>query len=245
MDRKEYEKRVDFKKLPEHIAIIMDGNGRWANRKFMPRTMGHKAGMEALHRTVETCAEIKIPVLSVYAFSTENWKRPAEEVNYLMQLLVEYIDKEIAELHRNNIKIMITGDYASLPVECIKSIEKALKRTKDNTGMIFNIALNYGSRREIVKAVNSIAEKISKGEIEPGNIDEDLISSLLYTHDIPDPDLLIRTAGEMRISNFMLWQIAYTELFITPLLWPDFDRDALMQAIWSFQQRERRFGGLK
>jgi undecaprenyl diphosphate synthase len=193
--------------------------------------MGHKAGMEALHRTVETCAEIKIPVLSVYAFSTENWKRPAEEVNYLMQLLVEYID--------------ITGDYASLPVECIKSIEKALKRTKDNTGMIFNIALNYGSRREIVKAVNSIAEKISKGEIEPGNIDEDLISSLLYTHDIPDPDLLIRTAGEMRISNFMLWQIAYTELFITPLLWPDFDRDALMQAIWSFQQRERRFGGLK
>ncbi len=245
MDSKDYEKMVDFKKMPQHLAIIMDGNGRWAKRKFMPRTMGHKAGMEALHRTVETCAQIKIPVLSVYAFSTENWKRPVEEVNYLMQLLVEYIEKEIAELHKNNIKIMITGDYASLPGQCINSIEKALIRTRDNTGMIFNIAINYGSRREIVKAVRAIAEKISNEEIAPDNIDEDLISSLLYTHDIPDPDLLIRTAGEMRISNFMLWQIAYTELFITPLLWPDFDRDILMQAIWSFQQRERRFGGLK
>lgn len=245
MDKTDYEKRVDFSKIPRHIAIIMDGNGRWANRKFMPRTMGHKAGMEALHRTVETCARIKVAFLSVYAFSTENWKRPPEEVNYLMQLLVEYIDKEIDELHRNNIKIMITGDYASLPVQCVKGVEKALDRTKNNTGMILNIALNYGSRREIVRAVKIIAEKAVDNEINPADIDEDLIGSLLYTQNIPDPDLLIRTAGEMRISNFMLWQVAYTELFITPVMWPDFDRSILMQAIWNYQQRERRFGGLK
>lgn len=245
MDKTDYEKSVDFSKIPRHIAIIMDGNGRWANRKFMPRTMGHKAGMEALHRTVETCARIKVAFLSVYAFSTENWKRPPEEVNYLMQLLVEYIDKEIDELHRNNIKIMITGDYASLPVQCVKGVEKALDRTKNNTGMILNIALNYGSRREIVRAVKIIAEKAVDNEINPADIDEDLIGSLLYTQNIPDPDLLIRTAGEMRISNFMLWQVAYTELFITPVMWPDFDRPILMQAIWSYQQRERRFGGLK
>lgn len=245
MDKTDYEKRVDFSKIPRHIAIIMDGNGRWANRKFMPRTMGHKAGMEALHRTVETCARIKVAFLSVYAFSTENWKRPPEEVNYLMQLLVEYIDKEIDELHRNNIKIMITGDYASLPVQCVKGVEKALDRTKNNTGMILNIALNYGSRREIVRAVRIIAEKAVDNEINPADIDEDLIGSLLYTQNIPDPDLLIRTAGEMRISNFMLWQVAYTELFVTPVMWPDFDRSILMQAIWNYQQRERRFGGLK
>ncbi len=245
MDKTDYEKSVDFSKIPRHIAIIMDGNGRWANRKFMPRTMGHKAGMEALHRTVETCARIKVAFLSVYAFSTENWKRPPEEVNYLMQLLVEYIDKEIDELHRNNIKIMITGDYASLPVQCVKGVEKALDRTKNNTGMILNIALNYGSRREIVRAVKIIAEKAVDNEINPADIDEDLIGSLLYTQNIPDPDLLIRTAGEMRISNFMLWQVAYTELFITPVMWPDFDRSILMQAIWNYQQRERRFGGLK
>ena len=245
MDKTDYEKSVNFSKIPRHIAIIMDGNGRWANRKFMPRTMGHKAGMEALHRTVETCARIKVAFLSVYAFSTENWKRPPEEVNYLMQLLVEYIDKEIDELQRNNIKIMITGDYASLPVQCVKGVEKALDRTKNNTGMILNIALNYGSRREIVRAVKTIAEKAVNNEINPADIDEDLISSLLYTQNIPDPDLLIRTAGEMRISNFMLWQVAYTELFVTPVMWPDFDRSILMQAIWNYQQRERRFGGLK
>jgi undecaprenyl diphosphate synthase len=245
VDKTDYEKSVNFSKIPRHIAIIMDGNGRWANRKFMPRTMGHKAGMEALHRTVETCARIKVAFLSVYAFSTENWKRPPEEVNYLMQLLVEYIDKEIDELHRNNIKIMITGDYAALPVQCVKGVEKALDRTKNNTGMILNIALNYGSRREIVRAVRIIAEKSLNNEINPADIDEDLIGSLLYTQNIPDPDLLIRTAGEMRISNFMLWQVAYTELFVTPVMWPDFDRSILMQAIWNYQQRERRFGGLK
>lgn len=245
MDKSDYEKKVDFKRIPQHIAIIMDGNGRWANRKFMPRTVGHKAGMEALHRTVETCAQIKVAFLSVYAFSTENWKRPPEEVNYLMQLLVEYVDREIDELHRNNIKIMITGDYASLPFQCVKGVEQALERTRDNTGMILNIALNYGSRREIVRAIRIIAKQAANDEINPADIDEDLISSLLYTQNIPDPDLLIRTAGEMRISNFMLWQIAYTELFVTPVMWPDFNRGILMQAIWNYQQRERRFGGLK
>ena len=245
MKSKDYEKMVDFNNLPAHIAIIMDGNGRWANKRFMPRTMGHKAGMEALHRTVETCAQIKLSVLSVYAFSTENWKRPVEEVNYLMQLLVDYIDKEIDELHKNNIKVMITGDYDSLPQMCINSVEKALRITKDNSGMIFNIALNYGSRREILRAVQVIAQQVLTGGVTPDKIDEDLISGLLYTHNIPDPDLLIRTAGEMRISNFMLWQIAYTELLVTPCMWPDFDRDLLMQAIWNYQQRERRFGGLR
>ena len=245
MNNKDYEKMVDLNNIPYHIAIIMDGNGRWAKKKYMPRTLGHKAGMQALKRTVETCAEVKVPVLSVYAFSTENWKRPVEEVNYLMQLLVEYIDKEIAELHKNNIKIKITGDYASLPKLCISSINEALAMTNDNTGMVFNIALNYGSRKEILRAVKLIATQAKNGEIEVANIDEDLLNSLLYTYDIPDPDLLIRTAGEMRLSNFMLWQIAYTELFITPCMWPDFNREVLMNAIWSYQQRERRFGGLK
>ncbi len=245
MNNKDYEKMVDLNNIPYHIAIIMDGNGRWAKKKYMPRTLGHKAGMQALKRAVETCAEVKVPVLSVYAFSTENWKRPVEEVNYLMQLLVEYIDKEIAELHKNNIKIKITGDYASLPKLCISSINEALAMTNDNTGMVFNIALNYGSRKEILRAVKLIATQAKNGEIEVANIDEDLLNSLLYTYDIPDPDLLIRTAGEMRLSNFMLWQIAYTELFITPCMWPDFNREVLMNAIWSYQQRERRFGGLK
>ena len=245
MNNEDYEKMIDLNNIPYHIAIIMDGNGRWAKKKYMPRTLGHKAGMQALKRTVETCAEVKVPVLSVYAFSTENWKRPAEEVNYLMQLLIEYIDKEIAELHKNNIKIKITGDYDSLPKLCISSINEALKKTNDNTGMVFNIALNYGSRREILRAVKLIAMQAKNGEIEVADIDEDLLNSLLYTYDIPDPDLLIRTAGEMRLSNFMLWQIAYTELFITPCMWPDFNREVLMNAIWSYQQRERRFGGLK
>jgi undecaprenyl diphosphate synthase len=240
-----YEEMIDIKKLPRHIAVIMDGNGRWASQKLMPRTMGHKAGMQALKRTVEACAEIKIPILSVYAFSTENWKRPAEEVNYLMQLLVEYIEKEINELHKNNIKIKITGDYSTLPRVCISSINNAIEKTGNNTGMIFNIALNYGSRKEILRVVQQIAAQVKSGKASPDTIDENLINSLLYTGDIPDPDLLIRTAGEMRLSNFMLWQIAYTELFFTQCMWPDFNREVLMNAIWSYQQRERRFGGLK
>lgn len=239
-----YEEMVDKDRLPRHIAVIMDGNGRWARKKFMPRTMGHKAGMQALKRIVETCVELKIPILSVYAFSTENWKRPPEEVDYLMQLLVEYIEKEIAELHDNNIKIKITGNHYTLPAACIKSIDEAIHKTGSNTGMIFNIALNYGSRSEIIGAIQQIADLVKTGGIEPDMIDGELISSLLYTGDIPDPDLLIRTAGEMRLSNFMLWQIAYTELFFTSCMWPDFDRQELMAAIYNYQQRERRFGGL-
>lgn len=231
-------------KLPRHIAIIMDGNGRWAKKRLMPRTMGHRAGMGALKRVVKACVKLNIPVLTVFAFSTENWKRPPEEVNYLMKLLVEFVNKELAELHEQNIRINVLGDYLPLPAECRISIEKAVNLTKNNSGMTLNIALNYGARFEIIKAVKEIGALIKEGRLSPEDIDEDLFSDFLFTRGMPDPDLVIRTAGEMRVSNFLLWQIAYSEIWITDKLWPDFSEEDLLKAIDDYGKRERRFGGL-
>lgn len=240
----EFEVLIDKGNLPRHIAIIMDGNGRWANRRLLPRTMGHRAGMSSLKEVVRACSDIGVPVLTVYAFSTENWKRPLPEVDYLMKLLVEYLHRELEELHYNAVRINILGDYNSLPRQCRQEIAEALHTTRLNEGLRFNIALNYGSRAEIIAAVRKLATDMRNGELSPEEINEESFSLCLTTAGMPDPDLLIRTAGEMRISNFLLWQIAYTELWITDCLWPDFSREHLMQAVWDYQQRERRFGGL-
>lgn len=244
-NKNNYEKLIQADKMPRHIAIIMDGNGRWAQKRLLPRTMGHRAGMGALKEIVRACSDLGIEVLTVYAFSTENWKRPFEEVDYLMKLLVEFMRKEINELHQNKVRIKVLGNYNNLPADCQMEIKDALQITGNNPGLLLNIALNYGSRQEILDAVKALAGKIAGGEIAADSISEATISDSLYTRDIPDPDLLIRTAGEMRISNFLLWQIAYTELWITECLWPDFSKDHLLQAILDFQQRDRRYGGLK
>lgn len=240
-----YMQLIQKDKLPQHIAIIMDGNGRWARKRLMPRTMGHRAGMTTLKQVVETCAQLEIPCLTVFAFSTENWKRPHDEVDYLMSLLVEYLHKEIGELHQNGIRIRILGDYRQLPSKSRQAIDLAVEKTACNTGMVFNIAINYGARAEIIRAVQQIAGQVKRGELAPQSINEETLNEALYTAGLPDPDLLIRTAGEMRISNFLLWQIAYAELWFSSLMWPDFNREELLKAIWNFQQRDRRFGGLK
>lgn len=230
--------------VPRHIAIIMDGNGRWAQRRLLPRTLGHRAGMSALKKVVQTCDELKIPFLTVFAFSTENWKRPEPEVDYLMNLLVEFLHRELEELHKNNVQIHILGDYQVIPQRCQTEISRALDMTGNNTGLRFNIALNYGSRKEIVDAVRMLTSKVQQGQIRSEDIDEQLFSQFLYTSGMPDPDLLIRTAGEKRISNFMLWQIAYAEIVVSDVLWPDFTPDDLRGAIQEYQSRDRRFGGL-
>ncbi len=236
---------IDNGPLPRHIAIIMDGNGRWARKRLMPRTMGHRAGMGSLKQVVKACDELKIPVLTVYAFSTENWKRPDSEVQFLMKLLVEFLHKELNELNENNVCINVIGDYGVLNQECQDEIRQALLTTRNNKGLLFNIALNYGARAEIVEAIKKIADAVVCGEISPDNISEATVASFLYTRGIPDPDLLIRTAGELRLSNFLLWQIAYTELWVTDCLWPDFTREDLFTAIRDYQKRDRRFGALK
>ncbi|WP_422445755.1 isoprenyl transferase [Thermoanaerobacterium sp. DL9XJH110] len=237
--------KIKKDKLPRHIAIIMDGNGRWARKKGLPRIAGHWAGAEVLRDIVKFCSELDIQVLSVFAFSTENWKRPPEEVNTILNLLVYYLKKETAELHRNNVKIMITGEINDLPPRIIDEIDRCMKLTRDNTGLILNILLNYGSRREIVKACRNICRDAMCGKITADEINEDLFKKYLFTGDIPDPDLLIRPSGELRISNFLLWQIAYAELWFTEVYWPDFRREDLYRALLDFQKRDRRFGGLK
>lgn len=231
-------------KLPRHIAIIMDGNGRWAKKRLMPRTMGHRAGMTALKRVVKSCAEIGIPYLTVFAFSTENWRRPFEEVDYLMDLLVEYLSRELSELHENNVKINILGDVGILPERCKVEMDRAVKTTAANTGLVFNIALNYGGRHEILTTVKKLAAGVAAGQIDIEDITEDFFAGQLFTAGIPDPDLLIRTAGELRISNFLLWQIAYSEIWVTDRLWPDFRKEDLLAAISDYQRRDRRYGGL-
>ncbi len=239
-----YLQLIDPERLPRHIAIIMDGNGRWAKRKMMPRTMGHRAGMKSLKEVVKACSDLGVPVLTVYAFSTENWKRPIQEVDYLMNLLIEYLHKELAELNENNVHINMLGDYDPLPERCQHEINEAVMLTRNNTGLMFNIALNYGSRKEILRVINILAKKVMLGELQPEDINENVISSHLYTAGLPDPDLLIRTAGEMRISNFLLWQIAYTELYVADCMWPDFTREELYKAILVYQKRDRRFGAI-
>ncbi|MEW5897718.1 MAG: isoprenyl transferase [Bacillota bacterium] len=236
--------RIDRSRLPQHIAIIMDGNGRWAQRRGLPRTFGHRAGVESLRDVVKICVELGIKFLTVYAFSTENWKRPREEVNTLMDLLIEYLQREIDELCANGIRINPIGKLEELPASAQKAVLMARERTRLNRGLTLNVALNYGSRSELVEAVRALAQKVRQGELAPGEIDEKVISSHLYTAGQPDPDLLIRPSGDYRVSNFLLWQLAYTEFWLTPVLWPDFRRVHLLQAIVDFQSRERRFGGL-
>lgn len=230
--------------MPQHIAIIMDGNGRWAKKRFMPRSIGHRAGMNSLKDIVTAASKIGIPILTVFAFSTENWKRPTEEVEYLMNLLIEYLHRELDELHKNNVRINMLGDYKNLPLNCQVEIDVAIKKTANNKGMVFNIALNYGARDEMLSAIRILIEKAQANEIGVDDLTEEMFNSLLYTNGIVDPDLLIRTAGEKRISNFLLWQIAYSELWFTETLWPDFTKQEFYQAIYDFQQRDRRFGGI-
>ncbi len=224
--------------LPKHIAIIMDGNGRWAKKRNLPRVFGHRAGIKAVRQTVEACRELGISCLSLYAFSTENWQRPKTEIRTLMKLLYKYLKKEKEKLKKNDIRLVISGDIKVLPKKIQKAIKDVIEYTKDCKKMILNLCLNYGARQEIVNAINKIISK------KYSFIDESIISKHLYTYDLPDPDLLIRTSGELRISNFMLWQIAYTELYFTDVLWPDFTKEELYKAINSYKNRERRFGGI-
>jgi undecaprenyl diphosphate synthase len=236
---------IDLDRMPRHIAIIMDGNGRWANSRGLPRFFGHKAGVESLRDIVRACSEFNIHVLTVYAFSTENWKRPQEEINILMDLLVEYLYKEIDELCDEGVRVNPIGKLGELPESVIKALQMAVERSSRNKGLILNLALNYGGRTEIIEAVRTIATKVKDGVLSVEQIDGNTISEHLYTSGQPDPDLLIRPSGDFRISNFLLWQLAYTEFWHTPVMWPDFRRVHLINAIAEFQRRDRRFGGVK
>ena len=236
---------INPERLPRHVAIIMDGNGRWARRRNLPRVAGHKAGIDPVRSTVETCARLGIRSLTLYAFSVENWKRPRAEVETLWRLLRFYLRQELPNLERNNIQLSAIGRLEELPHPVRRELEVAIERTAMNTGLRVNLAINYGGRAELVDAVNAlIATARSEGRLDSLRIGENEISARLYTAGQPDPDLLIRTSGEMRISNFLLWQIAYAELYVTDIYWPDFKRADLLRAIIDFQKRERRFGGL-
>ncbi|CDF57940.1 isoprenyl transferase [Thermobrachium celere] len=240
-----YYELIDKNNIPKHIAIIMDGNGRWAKKRNMPRTFGHRAGVETIREVVKACSELGVKYLTLYAFSTENWKRPSEEVGALMNLLVEYLRAEVEELHKNNVIVNSIGDISKLPQICQDELKNAYEKTKNNTGLTLNLALNYGGRDEIKNVVKKIAQLIEKGELNSDQIDEELISKYLYTANMPDPDLLIRPSGEYRLSNFLLWQVAYTEFWFSNIFWPDFKREHLYQAIYDYQNRDRRFGGIK
>ncbi len=236
-------KEIDRARLPRHIAVIMDGNGRWASMRHLPRVAGHRAGIDSVREIVETSARLHLQVLTLYAFSVENWKRPRSEVRTLMSLLKEYLRKEISEIHKNNIRFRTIGRIEELDPSVRRALSRAIAVTSGNTGMILNVALNYGGRAELVDTFNRLFESLGhNGHSLP--ISEETLSRFLYTSEIPDPDLLIRTSGEMRISNFLLWQIAYSEIYITPTLWPDFRRRHLLEAIVEFQKRERRYGGI-
>lgn len=240
----ELHRSLDMNNLPTHIAIIMDGNGRWATRRGLPRGMGHRSGVESLRDIVKACSSLGVKYLTVYAFSTENWKRPVEEVNILMDLLAEYLRKELRELSNNNVRIRAIGRIGELPDKAREALTEAEKSTENNTGLTLNLALNYGGRNEITDAVKQIAQNVAAGKLSPDSINEDVISEYLYTAGIPDPDLLIRPSGELRISNFLLWQVAYSEFWYSPVFWPDFRRVHLLEAIEDYQSRQRRFGGL-
>jgi len=228
--------------LPQHIGIIMDGNGRWAKKRGLPRLAGHNAGIESVRRVVEGCGELGIKVLTLYTFSQENWKRPRIEVSALMNLLLNTLNREIDELIEKNVRIMCIGNIHLLPEKTRRILQQAKKNTSKNTGLVLNLALSYGSRNEITCAVREIAQKIKSGKLSADDIDEMTISKHLQTAGLPDPDLIIRTSGEFRISNFLLWQIAYSEIFVTNTLWPDFGKEDLAQAVQNYLKRERRFG---
>jgi undecaprenyl diphosphate synthase len=229
---------------PRHLAIIMDGNGRWAAQRRQPRTQGHRAGVEAARRTVRAAAELGIAYLTLFGFSTENWSRPKSEVQDLFGLLRRFIRNDLAEIHNNNIRVKVIGHREQLPVDLIELIADAETLTAANTGMTLVVAFNYGARNEILEAVRNLAQAAARGEIDPAAIDQDCFASALQTKGIPDPDLIIRTSGENRISNFLLWQCAYSEFVFSPVYWPDFNRETLLESLGEFSMRERRFGGI-
>lgn len=238
---------IDKERMPVHVAVIMDGNGRWAKSKGLPRLAGHNAGMKAMKKIVDHSDKLGIKYLTVYAFSTENWKRSITEVTGIFKLLVTYVNSDLQELVENNVKVKVLGNYSELPKDAVKSLEKTLADTADNTGLQFNIALNYGGRGEIKEAVRALGEKVAAGQLQPGDITEEMISDELSTGrlhaDVPDPELIIRTSGELRLSNFLLWQSAYSELVFSDVLWPNFTPEEYEKAIAEYQSRDRRFGG--
>jgi len=229
---------------PRHIAIIMDGNGRWAERQNLPRVAGHQRGVDSVRRTTEECARLKIEQLTLYCLSSENWKRPQTEINFLMHLLEQYMIEERATIMENNVRVRMLGRRADIPEQVLRELDKTVETSSTNSGLWLNLAINYGGRAELVDAMRSIGKRIESGDLTPGKIDESTIASNLYTAAAPDPDLLIRTAGEMRISNFLLWQISYAEIWVTEKCWPEFDEGTLHDAIRAFASRRRRFGGL-
>jgi undecaprenyl diphosphate synthase len=234
--------QLDSRRLPRHIAIIMDGNGRWAGQRRLPRVSGHRAGIDSVREVVESSAQLGIEVLTLYAFSAENWKRPKSEVSTLMTLLKEYLQREVARLNKNNIRLLSMGRIEELAPSVQSELQLACQRTSQNTGMRLIIALNYSGRAELVDAFRDALQ--THPDLKPGDVTEELIQQHLYTRGLPEPDLLIRTSGELRISNFLLWQIAYSEIYVTETLWPDFRRDHLLEAILDFQKRERRYGAI-
>jgi len=236
--------QLDPARLPQHVAVIMDGNGRWARRRHLPRVAGHRAGVRAAREVIETCARLRLSALTLYAFSVENWRRPKTETDFLMRLLREYLRKELPAIHKNNIRLLVIGRPEQLPAEVQADVVRATKTTAANTGMKLVVALNYGGRAELVDAFNTILDRVRRNGLATFYVDEETIASHLYTAELPDPDLLIRTSGEMRVSNFLLWQIAYAEIYVTETLWPDFHRVRLLEALLDFQKRERRYGGL-
>ncbi len=243
IDLKEYP--IDFGRIPQHIAIVMDGNGRWAKAKGFPRSVGHRNGVNSVDKVVEACKEVGVRYLSVYAFSTENWKRPKDEVNTLMQLLVEFAHSKLSKISRNNVRVMILGDLAAVPAYAREALSNLMERTKHNTGLTLNLCINYGSRWEILTATQQFARQVQQGERQPEDLNEELFSTYLTTAGMPDPEMMIRTSGEQRLSNFLLWQLAYAELYFTDVFWPDFQERELLTAISWYQHRDRRFGGLK
>jgi len=235
---------IDLKRelLPNHVAVIMDGNGRWAKRQGLPRIMGHKAGVDALKDLLRCCKDWGIQALTAYAFSTENWKRPQEEVDFLMTLFQRVLRQELREMVQENVQIQFVGNLQALPRSLQQEISRSMEETRNNPGIRFTVATNYGGRQEILQACRAIAQKVQQGLLQPHEINEEVFESHLYTAGIADPDLLIRTSGEMRLSNFLLWQMAYGEIYITETLWPDFDRTEFHRALCAYQQRDRRFG---
>jgi undecaprenyl diphosphate synthase len=234
-------RQIDSNKLPRHLAVIMDGNGRWAGKRHLPRVAGHRAGIDSVREIVEVCARLHLQVLTLYAFSVENWKRPRSEVRTLMRLLKEYVRRELDNIHSNNIRFQAIGRIHELDASVRKELDHAMHETAANSGMLLNIALNYSGRSELVDTFNRLCRECRANGAE---ITEEMISDCLYTSGVPDPDLLIRTSGEMRVSNFLLWQIAYSEIYVTPTYWPDFRRNHLFEAILDYQKRDRRYGGI-
>ena len=236
---------IDHDRIPQHVAIVMDGNGRWAAKRGLPRIAGHNAGMQAMKEIIKKASSLGVKYLTVYAFSTENWSRSKDEIKGLFGLINTYVEKELAELHENRVKVNIIGDFEALPAKAVLSLKKALATTANNTGMQFNIAINYGSRLEIIQGVKTILENFANGEFGLNDVNEELLSSKLFTAGIPDPEMIIRTSGEKRLSNFLLWQCAYSELIFSDVLWPEFTQAEFENAIAEYQGRDRRFGGHK